>query len=61
MMWLNDWVAKCIVHMCVCVCVYIRIRMERKQHSMLKWAFNIDNKQLELMMACNVLHLATKN
>ena len=35
--------------------------MERKWHSMLKGAFNIDNKQLEIMMACSVLHLATKN
>ena len=35
--------------------------MERKWHSMLKGAFNIDNKQLEFMMACSVLHLATKN
>ena len=35
--------------------------MERKWHSMLKGAFNIDNKQLEIMMACSVLYLATKN
>ena len=35
--------------------------MERQWHSMLKGAFNIDNKQLEIMMACSVLHLATKN
>ena len=35
--------------------------MERKWHSMLKGAFNIDNKQLEIMMACSVLHLATIN
>ena len=44
---------------CVCVCVWIR--MERKWHSMFKGAFNIDNKQLEFMMVCSALHLATKN
>ena len=56
-----DDVAQWLSSKMYCVCGLGWKENDTQWHSVFKGAFNIDNKQLEFMMVCCVLHLATKN